>query len=56
MLLDDGSFGHDDSRSHPYEDNECRHAKRFERRGVLTCQDCGATYNETTCEWEASHE
>ncbi len=36
----------------PYEDNECRHVRRFNNHGVDTCQDCGATYNETTLEWE----
>lgn len=33
-------------------DNECRHARRFDNRGVYTCKDCGATYNENTLEWE----
>lgn len=36
---------------HPYEDNECRHTNRFEYYGVLTCSDCGASYNEITLEW-----
>jgi hypothetical protein len=36
----------------PYEDDECRHNRRFDNRGVLTCKDCGATYNESTLEWE----
>jgi hypothetical protein len=36
----------------PYEDGECRHARRFNNRGIDTCKDCGATYNETTLEWE----
>lgn len=35
----------------PYADDECRHDRRFELKGVLTCQDCGATYNEDTLSW-----
>jgi hypothetical protein len=40
----------------PYEENECRHDRRFERKGVLTCQDCGMVYNEHTLEWEQDRE
>ena len=36
----------------PYEDDECRHDRRFERKGVFTCQDCGAVYDERSCEWK----
>jgi len=35
----------------PYEDFECHHDRRFDNKGVLTCQDCGATYDETTLTW-----
>jgi NTP pyrophosphatase (non-canonical NTP hydrolase) len=34
-----------------YEDTECRHTFRFENKGVFTCRDCGATYDEITLEW-----
>lgn len=36
----------------PYADGECRHPHRVDNKGVLTCTDCGATYNESTLEWE----
>ena len=42
-------------RLQPYEEDECRHDRRFDRHGVLTCMDCTATYNEKTCEWENGH-
>jgi hypothetical protein len=37
----------------PYADHECRHyaSRRFYNKGVLTCQDCGATYDESTLTW-----
>jgi len=41
-----------DAQNKPYDDNECRHARRFDNRGVDTCKDCGATYNENALEWE----
>jgi hypothetical protein len=40
----------------PYEDNECHHDRRFENRGLLTCQECGMIYNEKICEWENNQE
>lgn len=35
----------------PYEDGECCHDRRFELKGVFTCQDCGATYHEESLSW-----
>ena len=35
----------------PYDDDECRHNLRFEVDGVLTCRECGATYNDAILEW-----
>jgi hypothetical protein len=35
----------------PYEDGECRHERRLDVRGTLTCQDCGYIYDETTLTW-----
>jgi hypothetical protein len=46
------NFGEINKR--PYENFECHHARRFDNNGVLTCLDCGATYNETTLTWEQS--
>ena len=40
-----------DEGSKPYEDHECMHLKRFDNKGVLTCRDCGSTYDERTLEW-----
>jgi hypothetical protein len=40
----------------PYSDDECRHDKRFERLGLLTCQDCGWVYNENTLSWEPNRD
>lgn len=39
---------HDDK---PYHDDECKHVNRFENRGVLTCQDCCAVYDDVILEW-----
>jgi hypothetical protein len=36
----------------PYDDGECRHTRRFENGGVLTCQDCAMVYDERTTEWK----
>jgi len=36
----------------PYDEDECPHQYRFEHRGYLRCRNCGAVYNESTCEWE----
>jgi hypothetical protein len=41
----------EDVNKGPYEDGECKHFKRFELKGVLTCKDCGATYDEDLMEW-----
>jgi len=47
-----GEFEYMQERSkQPYEDDECRHNRRFVHSGVLTCQDCGATYDEKTLTW-----
>lgn len=35
-----------------YYSYECIHNNRYENKGVLTCKDCGMTYNENTLEWE----
>lgn len=35
----------------PYADGECRHKRSFTNKGVLTCRDCGAVYDETLMEW-----
>lgn len=35
----------------PYADDECRHDKRFEHKGYLTCQDCGMVYDERYGGW-----
>jgi hypothetical protein len=40
-----------DESTKPYDDHECMHLRRFENRGVLTCKDCSATYDEKTLEW-----
>lgn len=40
----------------PYQDGECRHDKRFDQNGILTCQECGATYNEETLTWDDEEE
>jgi hypothetical protein len=40
----------------PYDDYECRHEKRFEHHGVLTCQDCGCVYNDQLLRWEPNRE
>jgi hypothetical protein len=45
----DGIF--DPKGNKPYDDLECRHTRRKEMKGILTCLDCCATYNETTLEW-----
>lgn len=42
----------EDEPKKPYQDGECRHDKRFDHRGVLTCENCGATYNDTLFQWE----
>jgi hypothetical protein len=49
----DGIF--DPNGNKPYDDLECRHNRRKEMKGVLTCLDCCATYNETTLEWEVKN-
>jgi hypothetical protein len=45
----DGIF--DPKGNKPYDEFECRHNYRKEIKGVLTCLDCCATYNEITLEW-----
>ena len=40
----------------PYEENECRHDRRFDRKGVLTCQDCGAEYDGKSCAWKTDND
>jgi hypothetical protein len=47
-----GGPGIEDGKAKPYEDYECMHLKRFENRGVLTCKDCGAVYDENILEWK----
>jgi hypothetical protein len=44
-------YGDDSDRLHPYKDRECHHTQRFDNRGILTCKDCGAMYDETTLTW-----
>lgn len=46
----DGIF--DPKGNKPYDDLECRHNRRKEIKGVITCLDCCYIYNETTLEWE----
>jgi hypothetical protein len=46
----------EDGKAKPYEDFECMHLKRFENRGVWTCKECGAVYDERTLEWTASYD
>lgn len=45
----DGIF--EKKRNIPYDELECRHTNRVEMKGVLTCLDCCAIYNENTLEW-----
>ena len=40
----------------PYSDDSCRHDRRFENRGILTCQDCGMVYNEHSLSWEQNRD
>ena len=35
-----------------YTEHECMHHHKKEYRGALICERCGATYNESTLEWE----
>lgn len=44
----------EEENKRPYHDDECRHDDRFELRGILTCQDCGATYDDQLLEWRVS--
>ena len=48
--MSDGVYGPDHGK--PYDEGECRHDNRFELKGVLTCKDCCATYNERRMEWQ----
>lgn len=47
-----GPWFDEDDYKKPYQDRECRHDKRFDYKGVLTCENCGATYNDTLFQWE----
>lgn len=49
MSGNDGIF--EQKRNRPYDDLECRHTNRTEMKGVLTCLDCCATYDERTLDW-----
>jgi len=44
--------GTGENRLKPYDNNECRHERRFYNHGELTCQDCGAVYDERKTEWK----
>lgn len=42
----------DEIPGEPYKRGECEHSRTFTHKGVLKCQDCPATYNEGSLQWE----
>jgi hypothetical protein len=55
--LNNGTIDPDkDSPLDPYSRYECDHHSKFEYHGVLTCSDCGATYDENSLSWVGGKE